>query len=142
PDEAGWYALHVNANDIAVRGARPTWFLATVLLPEGGGTEATVERLFADLGEACAELGVALIGGHTEVTAGLPRAIVSGCMLGEVEKDRLGTTGGGGAGRGGGRRRRGERRPGLPAPARHQRGAGSASRLWRGARARHARSHR
>src|SRR6266404_3133601 len=47
-----------------------------------------------DLGEACAELGVALIGGHTEVTAGLPRAIVSGCMLGEVEKDRLVTTGG------------------------------------------------
>ena len=40
-DEAGWYALHVNANDIAVRGARPTWFLATVLLPEGGATEAT-----------------------------------------------------------------------------------------------------
>ena len=93
-DEAGWYALHVNANDIAVRGARPTWFLATVLLPEGAATQALVERLFADLGEACAELGVALIGGHTEVTAGLPRAIVSGCMLGEVEKDRLVTTGG------------------------------------------------
>jgi hydrogenase maturation factor len=91
-DEAGWYALHVNANDIAVRGARPTWFLATVLLPEGAATDALVERLFADLGEACAELGVALIGGHTEVTAGLPRAIVSGCMLGEVEKDRLVTT--------------------------------------------------
>src|SRR5216683_7206374 len=69
--EIGWYALHVNANDIAVRGARPTWFLATVLLPEGAATEALVERLFADLGEACAELGVALIGGHTEVTAGL-----------------------------------------------------------------------
>jgi hydrogenase maturation factor len=37
---------------------------------------------------------VALIGGHTEVTAGLPRAIVSGSMLGEVAKDRLVTTGG------------------------------------------------
>jgi hydrogenase maturation factor len=36
-DEIGWYALHVNANDLAVRGARPLWFLATVLLPEGGG---------------------------------------------------------------------------------------------------------
>jgi len=93
-DEAGWYALHVNANDLAVRGARPRWFLATVLLPEGGVTEAAVERLFSDVGEACAELDVALIGGHTEVTAGLPRAIVSGCMLGEVEKDRLVTTGG------------------------------------------------
>ena len=31
--ELGWYALHVNANDLAVRGARPLWFLATVLLP-------------------------------------------------------------------------------------------------------------
>ena len=93
-DEAGWYALHVNANDVAVRGARPMWFLATLLLPEGAATPAVVERLFADLAEGCAELGVALIGGHTEVTAALPRAIVSGCMLGEVEKDRLVTTGG------------------------------------------------
>ena len=93
-DDAGWYALHVNANDVAVRGARPLWFLATVLLPEGGATDDAVEGLFADIGEACAELGVTLIGGHTEVTAGLPRAIVSGCMLGEVAKDRLVTTGG------------------------------------------------
>jgi len=93
-DEVGWYALHVNANDLAVRGARPLWFLATVLLPESGATELGVERLFADLRLACSELGVALVGGHTEVTAGLPRAIVSGCMLGEVEKDRLVTTGG------------------------------------------------
>src|SRR5262245_17581298 len=93
-DEAGWYALQVNANDLAVRGARPLWFLATVLFPEGGATEDAVERLFGDLGEACAELAVALIGGHTEVTAGLPRPIVSGCMLGEGAKDRLVTTGG------------------------------------------------
>src|SRR5258705_10128181 len=93
-DELGWYALHVNANDLAVRGARPLWFLATVLLPDGGTTEVGVERLFTELREACSELGVALVGGHTEVTAGLPRPIVSGCMLGEVEKDRLVTTGG------------------------------------------------
>jgi hydrogenase maturation factor len=93
-DEAGWYALHVNANDLAVRGARPLWFLATVLLPEAATTEAAVERLFAEVREACGELGVTLVGGHTEVTAGLPRPIVSGCMLGEVEKDRLVTTGG------------------------------------------------
>jgi hydrogenase maturation factor len=93
-DEIGWYALHVNANDIAVRGARPLWFLATVLLPERGMTEARVESLFAEVGEACAELDVALVGGHTEVTAGLPRPIVVGCMLGEVDKDRLVTTGG------------------------------------------------
>jgi hydrogenase expression/formation protein HypE len=93
-DAMGWYALHVNANDVAVRGARPAWFLATLLLPEGRTTEADVEALFAEVTEACAALGVALVGGHTEVTAGLTRPIVSGTMLGEVAKDALVTTGG------------------------------------------------
>ena len=91
-DAMGWYALHVNANDVAVRGARPAWFLATLLLPEGQTTEAQVEALFAEVAEACAALGVALVGGHTEVTAGLTRPIMSGTMLGEVAKDGLVTT--------------------------------------------------
>ena len=93
-DDAAWYALQVNANDIAVRGARPRWFLATLLLPEGATTEASVTVMFEQLAEACEELGVALVGGHTEVTHGLDRPIVAGTMLGEVEKDRLVTTGG------------------------------------------------
>jgi hydrogenase expression/formation protein HypE len=93
-DELGWYALHVNANDLAVRGARPRWFLATVLLPEGRASAAQVEALFAELGGACQELGVSLVGGHTEVTAGLPRPIVVGAMLGEVARERLVTTAG------------------------------------------------
>ena len=28
-DEIGWYAVHVNANDIACTGASPRWFLVT-----------------------------------------------------------------------------------------------------------------
>src|SRR5437764_6855908 len=92
--EIGWYALHVNANDIAVRGARPRWFLATLLLPAGATTDASVEALFADLHAACEELEVILVGGHTEVTHGLDRPIVAGTMLGEVEKDKLVTTAG------------------------------------------------
>jgi hydrogenase maturation factor len=93
-DELGWYAVHVNANDLAVRGARPRWFLATVLLPEARTSAAQVDALFAELGGACRALGVSLIGGHTEVTAGLPRPIVVGAMLGEVPRERLVTTAG------------------------------------------------
>ena len=93
-DAPGWYALQVNANDIAVRGGRPRWFLATLLLPEGRTTDETVTGVFAELAEACAELDVTLVGGHTEVTHGLDRPIVAGTMLGEVAKDRLVTTGG------------------------------------------------
>src|SRR5881296_839841 len=92
--EIGWYALQVNANDIAVRGARPRWFLATLLLPAGATSGASVDALFVDLHAACEELDVALVGGHTEVTHGLDRPIVVGAMLGEVAKDKLVTTGG------------------------------------------------
>jgi hydrogenase expression/formation protein HypE len=87
-DEIGWYAVHVNANDIAVMGAVPRWFLATLLLPEGS-SEAGVRAIFASLGRACRELGISLVGGHTEVTGGLERPIVCGHMLGEAERDAL-----------------------------------------------------
>jgi hydrogenase maturation factor len=93
-DDVGWYALHVNANDVAVRGATPRWFLATLLLPPGTTDEATVHALFAQVAAACEELEVALVGGHTEITHGLDRPIVAGTMLGEVAKDKLVTTGG------------------------------------------------
>ncbi|MBI2528878.1 MAG: hydrogenase expression/formation protein [Candidatus Rokubacteria bacterium] len=93
-DEMGRYAVHVNANDLAVRGALPRWFLATLLLPEGQTTEPGVEELFAEIAEACGEIGASLVGGHTEITAGLARAVVVGAMLGEVDKDRLVTTAG------------------------------------------------
>ena len=39
--------------------------------------------------DACAELGITLCGGHTEITPGLDRPIVAGQMLAEVEKGRL-----------------------------------------------------
>lgn len=93
-DEIARYALQVNANDVAVRGARPRWFLATLLLPEGRTTDESVERLFGELHEACDELDVALVGGHTEVSLGLDRPVIAGTMLGEVAKDKLVTTGG------------------------------------------------
>ena len=97
-DEIGWYALQVNANDVAVRGARPRWFLATLLLPAGATTDLSVEQIFSQVGRACEELEVSLIGGHTEVTHGLGRPVVVGTMLGEVAKDRLVTSAGARAG--------------------------------------------
>ena len=93
-DEIGWYAVNVNANDVACMGATPRWFLATLLLPEGRTDDALVERIFGQIGRACVALGISLAGGHTEITYGLDRPIVVGHMLGEVARDRLVTTGG------------------------------------------------
>jgi hydrogenase expression/formation protein HypE len=88
-DRIGWYAVHVNANDVAVMGGRPRWFFATLLLPEHGTTTALVEAIFEDVRSTCAALGVALSGGHTEITTGLDRPILVGQMLGEVDRSRL-----------------------------------------------------
>ena len=93
-DEIGWYAVNVNANDVACSGARPRWWLATVLLPEGGATPDLVDTLFGQMAEACAQVGAQMVGGHTEITYGIDRPLVVGVMLGTVPAERLVTTAG------------------------------------------------
>ena len=93
-EEIGWYAVQVNANDIATTGAVPKWFQATILLPEGKTTEKEAERIFAQISEAAKTLGVSVVGGHTEVTYNLDRPIVVGTMLGEVAREKLVSTSG------------------------------------------------
>jgi hydrogenase expression/formation protein HypE len=93
-DRIGWYAVHVNANDIACSGAQPAWFLATLLLPPGQADRPLIESIFEQIAEACQAIGAEVVGGHTEVTHGITRPIVMGCLLGTVSKDSLITTAG------------------------------------------------
>jgi len=88
-DEIGWYAVQVNANDIATSGAVPRWFLVTLLLPQERTSQEMLEAITQQLFNACRELGIVLVGGHTEVTADLLRPIIVGTMIGEVEKTKL-----------------------------------------------------
>ena len=73
--------VNVNANDLACLGATPRWMLVTALLPDGVAV-ATVERLFADLSTETARRGIALVGGHTEVTPGIDRPLLVGMLVG------------------------------------------------------------
>ena len=93
-EEIGYYGVVVNVNDIATRGAIPKWFLATLLFPEGETNLDLIEEVFHQIHQACQRFGVSFIGGHTEITPGIGRTILSGHMIGEVKKDRLVTTGG------------------------------------------------
>ena len=94
PERIGWYAVQVNANDIAAMGGTPLYFLSTVLLPEQATTADMAERIFADVAKACREIGCTPVGGHTEITPGIDRPIIAGTMVGEVERDRLVTSSG------------------------------------------------
>jgi hydrogenase expression/formation protein HypE len=93
-DAIGYYAVTVNANDIAVMGGTPRWFLATLLLPETRTTTTLVQDIFTQVRQACRDLDITLVGGHTEITVGLDRPILSGHMLGEVTRERLVTSAG------------------------------------------------
>jgi len=93
-EEIGYYGVVVNINDIATRGAIPRWFLATLLFPKEGSEEGIVEKVFRQIHETCQRFGISFIGGHTEITPGIGRTILSGMMIGEVQKDRLVTTSG------------------------------------------------
>lgn len=88
-DEIGWYAVQVNANDIASSGAVPAWFLMTVLLPEGSSTAEGVEQISQQVYQACQQIGVNLIGGHSEITAAVKQPIIIGTMIGEVSHQDL-----------------------------------------------------
>ena len=85
----GWYMVNVNANDIATMGGTPKWLLTSIFLPENKTDSTLVKEIFRDIEKAADELGIDICGGHTEITKGLDRPIVSGHMLGEVDKDKL-----------------------------------------------------
>ncbi len=93
-DEIGYYGVVVNLNDIATMGAIPKWFLATLLFPEEGTDINLIEKIFSQIHDACHQFGISFIGGHTEITPGIGRMILSGHMIGEVKKERLVTTSG------------------------------------------------
>ena len=89
--DVGWYAVHINANDVATMGAQPAWFQTCLLFPPDT-PEESVRQVFAQIDSTCRDLGITVTGGHTEVTASVTQPVVVGNMTGVVAKDRLVTT--------------------------------------------------
>ncbi|MDR1649859.1 MAG: hydrogenase expression protein [Synergistaceae bacterium] len=78
---AGRLLVHVNANDIACKGGDPAWFVVTLIVPARDGSEG-VRRIMEEIHSTCEALGIAVVGGHTELTDRYDRAVVVGTMMG------------------------------------------------------------
>jgi hydrogenase maturation factor len=89
----GWLAVNINANDIATFGVEPAFLFSCILLPDGAERE-TVETICVQMDKAARKLGIAIAGGHCEVTPGLTSPIVIGCALGIAEKGKYVTAAG------------------------------------------------
>ncbi|MBS7616748.1 AIR synthase family protein [Candidatus Bathyarchaeota archaeon] len=92
-ERIGWLAVNVNANDVATFGVKPAFFLSCILLPEKADQQI-VGLICSQMNEASKNLGVAIIGGHCEVTPGLVEPIVVGCVIGITDKNDYVTAGG------------------------------------------------
>jgi hydrogenase maturation factor len=88
-DEIGYYAVNVCANDLAVTGATPRFFLPTLLLPAGETRVEMARAIFTQIGIACTTLNIVVAGGHSEVTHTVNQPVVAGTMLGEAPRDRF-----------------------------------------------------
>ena len=81
----GEYAVRVSANDVATSGNRPQFAESVILLPEGS-SEKSVSEIAAQMDAAARDLGIAIVGGHTEVTPGLGRPIVVVTVIAFAER--------------------------------------------------------
>ena len=78
---AGKLLVHINANDIACKGAKPSWLIVTLIVPDSMGT-AFIHGIMREIHETCAEMGIAIAGGHTELTDRYAQPVISGTMMG------------------------------------------------------------
>ena len=78
---AGSLLVHVNANDLACKGADPSWLVVTLIVPDEMG-EDFIASTMREIHDTCKSLNIAIAGGHTELTDKYKFPVISGTMLG------------------------------------------------------------
>jgi hydrogenase expression/formation protein HypE len=92
-DRIGWLAVNINANDVATFGVQPAFFSSCLLLPRNS-TEDAVQTVCRQIDAGARDLGMAVVGGHSESTPNLQFPIVVGCCMGTTEREAYTTAGG------------------------------------------------
>lgn len=83
-ERIGQIGVAVASNDVAATGATPEYLLDTVLLPTDD--PELLDTITAQVDAAARRHDIAIVGGHTEVVAGLDRPLLSLTCFGEAER--------------------------------------------------------
>lgn len=78
---AGALMVHVNANDLACKGADPSWLIVTLIIPDEMGNDF-IKKIMLEIHETCKKMNIAIAGGHTELSDRYKYPVISGTMLG------------------------------------------------------------
>lgn len=91
--DIGMLAVHISCNDVAANGGEPLGIMVDLLLPVGTVKEE-VGKIMNDIGQTAHELGIEVLGGHTEVTPVVNRPLVCTMAVGLAPKGRFVTSSG------------------------------------------------
>ncbi len=84
--DIGRLAIHITCNDIASNGVQPLGIMLAVMLPEGT-TEEDVAHIMGQAADTAADVGVEIIGGHTEVTPSVNQPVIVSTAIGKAAAD-------------------------------------------------------
>lgn len=92
-ENIGHIGVHICCNDIASAGVKPIGIMVTILAPLSSRLE-DIGQVIGEVNEACAELQIDVLGGHTEITSSVNRMVLSITAIGKGKKEQIVTTGG------------------------------------------------
>jgi len=95
--DIGWLAIHISCNDIAASGIRPSALLLAIIAPPQASREDIVQ-VIDQAAAAANQIGVSIIGGHTEVSDAVSRFVLTTTALGFTYGNRIIQASGGQAG--------------------------------------------
>ena len=87
----GSLAVNVACNDIAANGAHPIGIQQALLVPPEIEKEEII-AIVEDINDAAQELGIDVLGGHTEITDVVKQPLVSCTAIGKTTKDKFVTS--------------------------------------------------
>jgi hydrogenase expression/formation protein HypE len=84
--QSGTLAVHVSCNDIVTSGVRPIGLLIVILAPSGS-SRGDITQIVEQASSAAKELGVDIIGGHTEITDSVRSLVVTTTAFGVIDEN-------------------------------------------------------
>lgn len=83
--QSGTLAIHVSCNDIAASGITPVGILVVLLAP-ANATRDDIVRIVDQASAAARDLGVDIVGGHTEITGAVNTFVVTSTAFGLISR--------------------------------------------------------
>lgn len=82
-NDVGRLSIHISCNDIASNGVQPIAITLVVMLPKGT-TEEDVEKIMAQAAKSAEDVGVEIVGGHTEITEAVNQPVIVSTAFGKA----------------------------------------------------------